>query len=56
MKSITEQVDDIKSEVCDSLCKWLERANKTHFETLEDLEKLQQTMQEICAKCPLRRL
>lgn len=56
MKSITEQVEEIKSEICAFRCKWLERANKTHFETLEDLEKMSQTMQEICEKCPLKKL
>jgi hypothetical protein len=56
MKTITEQVEETKSLICASICKWLDKANKTDIKSLEDIQTMQDTMQEICDRCPLRRL
>lgn len=56
MQTITEQVEEIKSLVCEHICKWMDKANMTKYKTTEDIEKMSCTMQEICERCPLQRL
>lgn len=56
MKPISEQFEDIKQEICATRCKWLEKANSIDYKTLDDLEKMTETMQDICNDCPLKRL
>lgn len=56
MKSIPEQIEEIKADVCKDICKWMDKANKAHYDTTEDIEKMNNTMHEICEQCPLTRL
>lgn len=55
-KSIPEQIEDIKADVCKCICKWMDKANRAHYDTTEDIEKMNNTMHEICEQCPLTRL
>lgn len=56
MKSIPEQIEDIKADVCKNVCKWMDKANQTRYDTLDDIEKANNIMHEICEQCPLTRL
>lgn len=46
--SIKEQIEKVKEDCCDEICKQLEKANRGEILT-EELEA-------ICEECPLRRL
>lgn len=55
-KSIPEQIEDIKADVCKSICKWMDKANRAHYDSTDDIEKMNNVMHEICEQCPLTRL
>ena len=46
--TIEEQIEKVKEEICDTICKHVDRAN-VNITNTEELE-------QICEKCPLRRL
>ena len=48
--------EEIKEEMCDNYCKYLEKANKVHLTSLDDLESLTDMMHDVCANCPLSKL
>lgn len=53
--TITE-IDEIKSDMCDNYCKYLDKANKMHLTSLKDLDELTNMMHDICANCSLNKL
>lgn len=55
MKKISDQIDDIKEEMCDTRCKWLEKANRVKARRPEEFETLSKTLREVCKSCPLNR-
>ena len=53
---VIEELEKIQKEFCYTRCKWLEKVNKAPIHSLDELEKLTATLQEICKECPLKRL
>lgn len=56
MKSIPEQIEEIKADVCRDICKHMDKANKARYDSTEDIEKMNEEMHDHCEKCPLTRL
>jgi hypothetical protein len=52
-KSITEQFEEIKEEMCDKYCRFTELSLETHEDPDEANEWL---MKQYCENCPLTRL
>ena len=52
-KSITEQFEEIKEEICDKYCRFTELSLETHKNPDEANEWL---MKQYCENCPLTRL
>jgi len=57
-RTITNQLEDIKSEMCDKYCKY---PNYYHELVLRDMiqddtEAHEKMLQDICPECPLTRL
>lgn len=52
----TEKIDEIKMEMCDNYCKYLEKANRVELTCLDDIDKLSDMMHDVCANCPLSKL
>lgn len=48
-KSITEQIEEIKAQICDHFCKYPEQWD-------EEKEEIPLWESEICENCPLTRL
>ena len=56
MNRISIQLEEIKEQMCDARCKWLEKANKTRARSLKEQKQITAMMEEVCAECPLNRL
>lgn len=56
MKRIREQVEEIKAEMCDTRCKWVEKVNQIRIKSPADMRKLDEMLNKACADCPLRKL
>lgn len=53
MDKITSQFEQIKEQICDDYCKWLEIFMETEQDPDEAYERL---LNEKCGDCPLQRL
>lgn len=54
-KSISEQVEDIKTEVCDKCCRWPQYCHELWLK--EEIEDREEYLEEAyCKSCPLTRL
>lgn len=51
-----EELDEIKAEMCDRYCKYLDRANRVNLTGVDDLDQLTDMMHDICGECPLNKL
>ena len=52
-ETITEQLENIKAEICDKYCKW----PQLYLESIKDPDDAHEVMLEHkCAKCPTQRL
>lgn len=49
-------IEEIKEEMCDNYCKYLDKANRVHLTRLDDIDSLADMMHDICSKCPLNEL
>ena len=56
--SISEQVEAIKTEVCDRICKWPEHISYLwlHEEIAEDEDQYEYLQANYCCNCPLTKL
>ena len=53
MDTITSQIEQIKAQICDDYCKWLEIFMEIEQDPDEAYERL---LNEKCADCPLQKL
>ena len=51
-----EEIEKIKSDVCDTRCRWLADANKTVFHNVHEIDQVKKVLQMCCESCPLNRL
>jgi len=56
VKSVREQIEEIKEQICETWCKWLDEANKVTFHSIEEVDKAREVLRMRCNECPLNKL
>ena len=55
-KSVREQIEEIKEQICETRCKWLDEANKVTFHSVEEMNQTKKVLEMCCNECPLNKL
>jgi len=55
-KEIQHHIQDIKTAVCDTRCRWLNEVNSVKVKSLREQKQLTEMLERACNECPLNKL